>query len=52
MDRRPSLVHRNVEADQAVLTGRVHRVMGAVVRQAGRDISAPIVLEGNFRIRD
>lgn len=54
MDRRPSLVHRNVKGDLAVLNGRVRRVTGAVVvvRQAGRDILARIVLEGNFRIHD
>lgn len=58
MDPRPSLVHRNVEADQAVLSGRVRRVTGAVVvvvvvvRQAGREILVRIVMEGNFRIRD
>jgi hypothetical protein len=52
MDRRPSLVHRNVQADQAVLIGRVRRAMGAVVRQAGRDISVRIVLDGNFPIHN
>lgn len=54
MDPRPSLVYRNVEADQAVLNGRVRRVTGAavVVKQAGRDILVRIVQEGSFRIHD
>lgn len=52
MDRRLNIVHQNVEADQAVLIGRVRRVMGAVARQAGRDILVRIVLEGNFPIHN
>lgn len=53
MDPRPSLVYRNVEADQAVLNGRVRRVTeAAVVKQAGRDILVRIVQEGSFRIHD
>jgi hypothetical protein len=52
MDRRLNIEHRNVEADQAVLIGRVRQVMGAVARQAGRDILVRIVLEGNFPIHN